>query len=133
MLRDVDRQFLTNEGYTFAEYPHGGMTLLVLSDYPLPAGYEPATADVLLQIPSSYPDGNIDMWWVYPHVVFASTNAEPARTEVKETFASFAPDPSRSWQRFSRHPTWRAGVDDLRSFLRVMRRTFETEAQQVAV
>lgn len=132
MLREVDREFLTEQGYRFAEYPAGGMTLLVIEGYELPAGYDPPAVDLLLQIPSSYPDGKIDMWWVHPHVVFAASRRRPVNADVTQSFAQFAPEPGRVWQRFSRHPQWRPGVDDLRSFLRALRSTLENEARQVA-
>jgi hypothetical protein len=132
MLRAVDRKVLDDQGFSFKEYARGEMTLLVISDYVLPGGYEPATTDLLLQIPSSYPDGKIDMWWVFPHVTFARTGQMPVNANVFETFAAFTPDPARSWQRFSRHPEWRPGTDDLRGFMRAVRMTLEAEARQAA-
>jgi len=132
MLREVDKQHLVEAGLRFSTYPHGEGEILVIESCELPAGYDPATVDLLIEVPSTYPDGKLDMWWVFPHVVFARTQQEPVNTQVRQEFAAYAPEPTRQWQRFSRHPEWRAGVDDLRSFLRSLRSTMENEAQQVA-
>jgi hypothetical protein len=131
MLRKVDIDFLDAVGFRYSTYAQGAATLLVIDDYELPPGYNPSGVQLLLQIPSSYPDGKIDMWWVYPYVVFSSTGVEPVSAQVRQAFAGYTPEPGRKWQRFSRHPKWRPGVDDLASFLRAVRSTMECEARQV--
>jgi hypothetical protein len=130
VLRDVDTTFLEEHEHPFTAYPEGDRTLLVLEAYELPTGYEPATVDLLLEIPSTYPDGKIDMWWIHPPVVFTSSRAAPVNTDVRHAFPGYKPDPARQWQRFSRHPEWRPGIDDLRSYLQSMRSTLEAEAAQ---
>lgn len=132
MLRDVDTQYLEGLGLTFSTYEQDATSLLVIEGYPLPAGYSPSGVDLLIQIPSAYPDAALDMWWTYPHVVFELNGVEPTNANVRLAFSGFTPDPSRQWQRFSRHPQWRAGVDDLRSFLTALRSTMGSEAKQVA-
>lgn len=102
------------------------ITLLILHDYGLPAGYSAETVELLLVVPDQYPDAPLDMWWVHPWINFAS-GARPAAADVPQVFSSFEPEPTRIWQRFSRHPVWRDS-DDLRTFLAVMRSTFEREA-----
>jgi hypothetical protein len=132
MLKDSDRQHLEENGWQFSTYPHGEGEILVIAGYELLAGYEPQTVELLIEVPSTYPDGKLDMWWVYPVVVFERTKQEPPGAQVRQAFAAYEPEPDRQWQRFSRHPEWRPGVDDLRSFLRSLRSTMETDAQQVA-
>ena len=132
MLRDVDRKHLEALGYRFSAYQEGELTLLVIHEYELPDGYTPRTVDLLLQIPRDYPDAALDMWWVSPEVRFERTNGRPANTDVFQTFAGFMPEPARQWQRFSRHPQWRLGVDDLRSYLASLRSTMENEARRLA-
>jgi hypothetical protein len=132
VLRDVDRQHLEEHGYKFATYQEGNITLLVIENYVMPAGYTPEVIDLLLQIPADYPDAALDMWWVYPTVTFANTGAHPLNTQVWQAFAGYTPDPAREWQRFSRHPQWRAGKDDLRTYLVSLRSTMENEAGQLA-
>jgi hypothetical protein len=131
MLSERDTQHLDELGQAYSVYQQGAITLLVLDAYRLPPGYQPAAVDVLIEIPSTYPDGALDMWWTFPYVIFANGQV-PINTDARQPYLGYAPDPARVWQRWSRHPQWRAGTDDLRSFLRVMRTTLETEAQQVA-
>ncbi|HUZ82353.1 MAG TPA: E2/UBC family protein [Gaiellaceae bacterium] len=132
MLRECDKNHLDEIGLTYSIYEQGEITLLVLEGYELPVGCQPAAVDVLIAIPSTYPDGALDMWWTYPYVVFAPRGQAPVNTDVRQPYSGYTPDPARQWQRWSRHPQWRAGTDDLRSFLRAMRTTLETEAQRVA-
>lgn len=132
MLREIDREFLDAEGYRYSTYGEGANTLLVTENYELPPGYEPQTVELLLIIPSTYPDGQIDMWWVYPYVVFARNRVEPVNAQVRQAFGGYTAEPGRQWQRFSRHPKWRPGVDDLSSYMRAIRSTMEHEAGQVA-
>lgn len=132
MLCEIDKEFLDAEGYRYSSYSEGANTLLVIENYELPAGYDPQTVELLLILPSSYPDGQIDMWWFSPAVVFSRTRTEPLNTQVRQPFAGYTPEPGRQWQRFSRHPKWRPGVDNLTSYLRAVRSTMEHEARQVA-
>lgn len=132
MLPETDKKYLESRGFRYSLYEHGSLSLLVIHDYELPPGYAPHVVDLLIQIPSSYPDAKLDMWWVFPALVFADTRAEPAAAAVREVFSSFPLQPERQWQRFSRHPQWRVGVDDLRTYLGSLRSTMENEARQVA-
>jgi hypothetical protein len=132
VLREIDTRRLEERGHEFSTYLEGKLTLLVIENYELPDGYTPQTVDLLIQIPSDYPDANLDMWWVFPAVVFTQTNAEPVNTQVRQAFAGYTPDSARQWQRFSRHPNWQPGVDDLRTFLVSLRSTMEHEAPKVA-
>lgn len=132
MLQGCDKNHLDELDLTYSVYEQGEITLLVLEGYELAAGYQPAAVDLLIAIPSTYPDGALDMWWTYPYVVFAASGHAPVNTDVRQPYPGYTPDPTRQWQRWSRHPQWRAGTDDLRSFLRAMSTTLETEAQRVA-
>jgi hypothetical protein len=132
VLREVDTQYLTERGYRFSTYTEGGLTLLVIHDYELPQGYNPETVELLIQIPDDYPDAALDMWWVFPHVTFAQNGNAPINADVRQAFAGFTSEPDRQWQRFSRHPQWRLGVDDLRSYLASLRSTMGQEALQLA-
>jgi len=69
---------------------------------------------------------------VFPPVVFDRTKTEPVNAPVRQAFSGYTRDPNRQWQRFSRHPQWRPGADDLRSYLRSLRSTMEREVQQLA-
>jgi hypothetical protein len=131
VLNEADLEFLRARGHRFAVYDNGGNSLLVLEAFELPPGYTPAAVDLLIEIPSTYPDGALDMWWVYPDVRFAS-GREPDGATVRQPYPAFTPDPARTWQRFSRHPVWRYGTDDLRSYLGTVYQTMAKEARAVA-
>jgi hypothetical protein len=132
VLRDVDLSHLTKRGFKYSTYTEGNLALLVIENYQLPSGYTPQTIDLLIQIPADYPDAALDMWWVYPHVQFERTGAEPTNTTERAAFAGFTPESGRLWQRFSRHPQWRLGVDDLRTYIASIRSTMENEVRQLA-
>jgi hypothetical protein len=132
VLRETDTKYLDERGHRFSTYEDGNLTLLVIEGYELPVGYTPEAVDLLIQIPRDYPDANLDMWWMFPAVGFTHTGTEPVATEVRQPFAGYALDPTRLWQRFSRHPNWRPGVDDLHTFLASLRSTMENEAMRVA-
>lgn len=132
MLRDADKEYLKASGYAFVTYRDGNLELLVIENYGLPDGYSADVVELLIQVPDGYPDAKLDMWWVFPSVTFSATNAEPHGSEQKQPFSAFTPEPGRVWQRFSRHPNWRVGVDDLHTYLTTIRATFEREVPKAA-
>jgi hypothetical protein len=131
VLSDADLEFLRAREHRFTVYDNGNTSLLVIEGFELPTGYTPGVVDLLIEVPSTYPDGALDMWWVYPDVCFAS-GREPEGATVRQAYPAFAPDPARIWQRFSRHPVWRAGTDDLRSYLGPVYQTMAKEARAAA-
>lgn len=119
-----DRAFLDGLGLRWAETTEAGHVCLIIYEWPLPTGYEPANVDLLVRLPPGYPDSPLDMFWCTPNVLVSATKAPPRASEVTETHAG------RSWQRFSRHlppGTWRPGEDDLESYLGVIRSTLSEE------
>lgn len=127
MLRPADIDLLTERGLDFSTYRgEGETTLLIFHNYPLPDGYSAETVELLIVVPDQYPDAALDMWWVYPWITFTN-GARPANADVQQVFPGFEPEPTRLWQRFSRHPPWRES-DDLRTFLVAMASTFKNEA-----
>jgi Prokaryotic E2 family E len=97
---------------TFHTEP-GGWVFVVISNYELPAGFEPNRVDLLVKLPPGFPDAAPDMFWVHPEV------RTPNRAVPKAT--SSEPLLGRNWQRFSWHlasGAWKPGVSELRDFLR---------------
>ncbi|MEA2875118.1 MAG: hypothetical protein QOF14_314 [Hyphomicrobiales bacterium] len=116
LLPEADREFLTDSGYDFSVKQINEQVHVVLHNFPLPK-YQPPQADLLAILPNGYPNGNPDMFWTSPDVKLPS-GAFPLRAEVHETYAE------RKWQRWSRHfdkGKWRAGIDNLRSYLTSVR------------
>lgn len=116
LLPESDRDFLKEKEFSFQASIDKGSLLLVFKDFSFPPAYAPQTADLLIIIPSGYPNGQLDMFWTIPDVKLANGNW-PARSEVHEIHGN------KNWQRWSRHnrEAWRMGVDDLRTFLRSIR------------
>ena len=104
------------------------MISLIIKGFALPAGYQPSEVDLLLRLPIQFPQTPPDMFWTDPAVSYANGGI-PSQTQVREMYVG------RSWQRWSRHfgqSHWRAGADDLRSYLRLIRSTLEREVAALA-
>jgi hypothetical protein len=97
----------------------GGWTFLVISDFELPAGFEPNHVEILVKLPPGFPDAAPDMFWIYPAV--KAPNGSLPRSTTGERLLG------KNWQRFSWHlaaGSWKPGVSDLRDFLRCIRSRF---------
>lgn len=112
-----DMAFLAGRGNPFEVVQEGGYNCVLLPGYKLPAGYNVASADLLLRLNLGYPDVPPDMWWFQPAVLRADGGVIP-NVDVYENHLG------RHWQRWSRHLAagqWLAGRDSLESFLALIR------------
>jgi hypothetical protein len=124
MLRPTDTEHLESLGLEFEVVPDGGMVCVVLHDWPLPTGYEPAAVDLLLRLPATFPDAQPDMYWCDPPVRVAATHAYPPQADLMENYLG------RTWQRFSRHlpaGAWTPGRDDLATYLALIKHALVRE------
>ncbi|MGN6588237.1 MAG: E2/UBC family protein [Solirubrobacterales bacterium] len=123
MLSDGDEIYLKERGFDYEVVPEGAMFSLIIRGFHLPAGYEPAVVDLLLRLPGGFPDAAPDMFWMNPLVAYVGGGAPPA-TETRLEFGG------RTWQRWSRHlaVAWRPGVDNLQTYLRLIRTDLEKGA-----
>ncbi len=119
LLPELDRELLREKAYDFEITPWQGGLHLVIRRYPFPAAYNPQVTNVLIQLPAGYPNAALDMFWTSPHVQLA-TGAWPVASEHRAIQHD-----GKEWQRWSRHIQWRAGIDDLRSFLTAVRREID--------
>jgi hypothetical protein len=95
----------------------GGITCVLIPNFPLGSGFDRSSADLLLRLSPGYPDVAPDMWWFNPPARRADGREIPA-TQAHERHLG------REWQRWSRHLNpgqWRSGVDSLESFLAIVR------------
>jgi Prokaryotic E2 family E len=114
-IRDV--AYLVDRGLSHEVSVDQGMTCLVVPSWPLPEGFVPGQADLLLRLSPGYPDVAPDMWWFSPSVSLISSAPIPGTQSVEPYFG-------RQWQRWSRHlpgGVWRSGVDGLESFFAIIR------------
>lgn len=113
VLPITDTAFLTDREVRHVVTVDGGMTCVVFPDWSLPAGYDHDRSDLLIRLPSGYPDVQPDMWWFSPAIKLADGRTAQA-TEATERHLD------RDWQRWSRHfqsGQWRSGIDGLESYL----------------
>lgn len=116
LIPERDEGFLRGQGFEYELSEFGGNTHLVLKNRELPQAYTPRVADILIILPPGYSMSPLDMWWTSP-IVKLTSGAMPLNCEHLQTFGE------REWQRWSRHyENWRAGVDDLRSFITAMQK-----------
>ncbi len=112
LLPEIDRELLTEKGYSFSVSKVGGEVHVVLRDFDFPAAYTPRVSDLLIVLPNGYPNANPDMFWTYPDVKLAA-GGWPKAGDAHHVYGE------RNWQRWSRHyqGKWRAGIDGLRNYL----------------
>ncbi len=123
-LPGSDATFLAEAGVRHQVSSDGGMTCVLLEQFPLPDGYDRPHADLLLRLSPGYPDVAPDMWWFDPPVKLANGLSAEA-TDVTESYLG------RRWQRWSRHfkpGQWRSGIDCLESFLALVRKELTRSA-----
>jgi hypothetical protein len=128
MLTDADTRFLESRGWRFETQAEGELVNLVIFGYELPSGYTVTHADLLIRLPGGFPDAAPNMFWLCPPATHAN-NAEPAGAEQREQYLG------RTWQRWSRHLSeneWRAGIDNLQTFMRFIRTNLEAAVLVVA-
>jgi len=128
LLAESDLAYLSSKGLDFEAVLESNMIAVVIKGFELPRGYEPRVVDLLLRLPLQFPEAAPDMFWTDPVASYVGGGVPPA-SELRETYVG------RSWQRWSRHfgrSHWRPGVDDLRSYVRLIRSTLEREMLPLA-
>src|SRR5690349_9877789 len=107
-----DEQYLKKKGFgDFEIVTEGSQGYLILKNWQFPEAYSPRVADLMIILTPGYPMAALDMFWTSPDIKLASTGAWPQACEHHEQHAG------RNWQRWSRHTTWRSGIDDLKTFI----------------
>lgn len=125
LLPESQVAFLRESDLEFETHLEGEMIALVIKNYRLPDGYAPSTTDLLLRLHTQFPEVAPDMFWMAPSVSYVD-GSQPQATELREHIVQ------REWQRWSRHfsgSPWRPGVDDLRSFMTLIRAVLIREAK----
>lgn len=111
-LPEIDTEFLSRSGRRWETIRDAG-EWVIISDYPLPPGYNVANATIALKIDGGYPVTQIDMVYFDP----------PLGREDGKPIGALSPQPisGKQFQRWSRHRTgenpWRPGVDDISTHL----------------
>jgi hypothetical protein len=111
VLLDSDIEYLEAKGWSYTSHENERPPLLVIHDYKLPPGFSHERVELLIEIPESYPDAKLDMFWIFPIVTLAN-GAAPPQSQERRQFDN------KLWQRFSRHlNNWRPESDSLQTYL----------------
>ena len=118
------RRYLVKRDVPFEEHEEGDQKAVILKAFALPTGrFDAPSADILVLLPSGYPDTPPDMFYAIPWLKLASSNSYPNRADQFFEFGN------RNWQRWSRHNNeWRAGVDGIWTMIKRV----ETALEQAA-
>lgn len=128
MLPAHDMEFLKRLSPESSVTAEAGMVCVLIPAFPLPAGFDRASADLLLRLATGYPDVPPDMWWFDPPVKRVD-GATIQATESRERHLG------REWQRWSRHlqpGQWKSGVDSLESYVALVRKELEAARPKAA-
>lgn len=99
-----------------------GRRWLLLRAYPLPAGYNVARADIAIEIPSSYPSAQLDMFYCNPHLARLSGGDIPQTQVIESIFGV-------GYQRWSRHRQWDSTRDTLATHLALVDESLRREVE----
>ena len=118
------RRYLTGRGIRFEEHEEGGQKAVIVKQFRLPTGrFDAPSADILILLPSSYPDSPPDMFHAMPWLKLVASDRYPNRADVAVEFQG------RKWQRWSRHNNqWRAGIDGIWTMLKRVETALECAA-----
>ena len=104
-----------------------GQRWLLVHDYPLPSGALPATATLALEIPASYPQAQIDMFYFLPFVRPASGGEYPS-TQIRATIRE------QVYQGWSRHRNaaapWNPQWDNIATHLALVESALLAETEK---
>lgn len=127
MLSAVDQAVLNDLGLGYTTTAENGHVCLVLEAYPLPAGADRPTTDLLIRLPTGFPDTRPNMFWFADDLRFGDTGTRAQAADHTEAHVG------RTWWRWSRHINdgWQPG-DDLRTYLRYIDRCISVAAGLVA-
>ena len=115
-LPESDRDYLNQKGHSFREVAENGKNGLIISNWTLPVQkYNHEMSNLLIYLPTGYPDVPPDMFYFYPAICLLPDNRNARATEALEQFNTM------SWQRWSRHlgaDHWRSGIDGIHTYLK---------------
>ena len=125
-LPQADLDWLHNTGLRFELVSENGVLRVILYDFPVPDGYNRRQVDLNVCIDPGYPDAQIDMVYVHPHL--ARTDGIAIRALAQNEFDG------KVWQQWSRHRTpanpWRPGLDNLSAHFGLVGEWFARELRK---
>lgn len=115
------RNELDRRNLCFEEHEESGQKAIIIKSFPLPVGhFDVSSADVLVLLPSGYPDCPPDMFFTSPWLRISSSNQFPKSADQCHGFLGI------NWQRWSRHNNeWRPNIDGIRTVILRINAAFE--------
>ena len=98
-----------------------GKSGLLIEDFPVPSGYTEKKSTLMLLIPSGYPGAVLDMFYFAPPLNKSDGSAINAL--ASETHFG------RTWQRWSRHYTWKPGDDSVVKHIEYVKHELKNEVE----
>lgn len=99
---------------------------LIVDNYQLPEGYSHQKISIAIEIPITYPQAEIDMFYTYPRIQLV-TGAIPSCTEVDQLIEG------KSYQRWSRHRShlsaWNPASDNIVTHFALIEESLLREVQ----
>lgn len=120
-LPAMDRTYLEDHAIAYDLVIEGRQAGVILKNVLLPAGkFDHAQADLLILLPSGYPDACPDMFFTLPWLRLTEAGRYPTCADVPHMCGG------NRWQRWSRHSgAWRPGVDGLQTMITRARHAIE--------
>ncbi len=116
-LSEEDSEYLScleEKGQTWEAILKGQEMWVVVSNWPVPEGYNILSVSVAIMLPQNYPSSEIDMAFFHPFL------KRKDGVVIKATDSRMNLD-GKEWQRWSRHRTsqnpWRLGIDNISTHL----------------
>ena len=119
-LLDKDVVHLNRLGLRWEAVLDGVRRWLIIRELPLPSGYNQSFVDVAIEVPSSYPAAQLDMFYCFPHLQLAGGGSIP-QTQCNETIQGL------SYQRWSRHRDWDSARDSVATHLALVEESLRRE------
>ncbi|MEQ1718146.1 MAG: E2/UBC family protein [Hyphomicrobium sp.] len=121
-LLPQDEEHLDRLGLRWETALDGQRRWLTLSHYGLPGGYTAAHSNIAIEVPTSYPTAQLDMFYCHPPLV-RQTGGIIAQTEHFETICGVP------HQRWSRHRQWDMSRDTLATHLALVDESLRREVE----
>lgn len=126
-LLEQDVAYLNHQGFNWETRIVGGRRWLLIHDYVLPSGYDHELVDLAIDIPTAYPDAQLDMFFVHPALTLANGGVI-GQTESRQNILE------KDYQRWSRHlngvTRWNPLTDSVITHLAVVEESLLREVGQ---
>lgn len=121
-LLPQDEDHLDRFGLRWETVLDGQRRWLMLPNYPVPADYTTTHTNVAIEIPTSYPAAQLDMFYCHPPLA-RQRGGDIPQTQHVETICGVA------HQRWSRHRQWDSARDTLATHLALVDESLRREVE----